>query len=137
LIRNRETALAWLTRSLTPSDTIAGKDPLPEGKVTLRYGVVHDSNGFGRGGTARLFVNDKLVAEGRIESTVPVGFTAAELLDVGLNTSTPSADIYSGAFPLPWQDPKGQKSTEMTDQATGPVRQTMKVSTLFASQEST
>jgi hypothetical protein len=84
-----------------PSDTIAGKGPLPDGKVTLRYEVVHDSNGLGKGGTARLFVNDKLVAEGRIESTVPVRFTADELLDVGLDTSTPSADIYSGVFPCP------------------------------------
>jgi len=37
--------------------------------------------------------------------------------------------------PLHWQDPKGRTRTEMTDQGTRPVRQTMKVSTLFASQE--
>jgi hypothetical protein len=81
-----------------PGATIVGEDPLPDGKVTLRYEFAYDGGSLGNGGTARLFVNDKLVVEGRIESTIPVGFTADEPRDIGLYTGTPSADIYSGVF---------------------------------------
>jgi hypothetical protein len=81
-----------------PGATIVGENPLPDGKVTLRYESAYGGGGLGNGGTARLFVKDKLVVEGRIESTIPVGFTADELRNLGLNTGIPSADIYSGVF---------------------------------------
>jgi arylsulfatase len=80
--------------------TLAGKEKLAPGKAILRYEFAYDGGGLGKGGSARLFVNDKLAAEGRIEATVPLGFTADETLDVGLDTGTPGADTYEGAFPF-------------------------------------
>jgi arylsulfatase A-like enzyme len=80
--------------------TLAGKEKLPPGKATLRYEFTYDGGGLGKGGAARLFVNDKVVAEGRIDATVPLGFTADETLDVGMDMGTPGADTYEGAFPF-------------------------------------
>jgi arylsulfatase len=72
--------------------TIAGKEKLPAGAVTVRYEFAYDGGGLGKGGTARLFVNDTLAAEGKLPATVPLGFSADETLDVGEDTGTPSAD---------------------------------------------
>jgi len=52
----------------------------------------YDGGGLGKGGTAKLFTNNNLVAEGKIQATVPLGFSADETLDVGEDTGTPSAD---------------------------------------------
>ena len=80
--------------------TLAAKEKLPPGKATLRYEFAYDGGGLGKGGAAKLFVNDKLAAEGRLEATVPLGFSADETLDIGMDTGTPAADTYEGAFPF-------------------------------------
>ena len=49
---------------------------------------------------AKLYANDVLVAETRIDATVPLGFSADETLDVGIDTGTPAADTYEGTFPF-------------------------------------
>jgi len=72
--------------------TISGKETLPRGDVNLRYEFAYDGGGTGKGGAAKLFVNDKLVAEGKIPRTVPLGFSADETLDAGEDTGTPSGD---------------------------------------------
>ena len=43
----------------------------------------------GKGGTGTLFVNDQMVAEGRIERTQPIVFSADETADVGVDLATP------------------------------------------------
>jgi arylsulfatase len=80
--------------------TLAGQEKLPPGKTTVRYEFAYDGGSLGKGGQAKLFVNDKLVAEGRIDATVPLGFTADETLDIGMDTGTPGADTYEGTFPF-------------------------------------
>jgi arylsulfatase A-like enzyme len=80
--------------------TLAGQEKLPPGKTTVRYEFAYDGGGLGKGGQAKLFVNDKLVAGGRIDATVPLGFTADETLDIGMDTGTPGADTYEGTFPF-------------------------------------
>ncbi len=40
--------------------SIAGKEKLPVGNVTLRYEFAYDGGGLGKGGTGKLFVNDEL-----------------------------------------------------------------------------
>ena len=72
--------------------TVAGQENLPAGPVTVRYEFAYDGGGLGKGGTGKLFVNDKMVAEGKIPATVPLGFSADETLDVGEDTGTPSAE---------------------------------------------
>lgn len=78
--------------------TLTAKDRLPSGDVVLRYEFGYDGGGMGKGGQGKLFVNDRLVAESRIDATVPLGFSGDETLDIGVDTGTPGADTYDGAF---------------------------------------
>jgi hypothetical protein len=80
--------------------TLEGKQPLAPGKTVIRYEFAYDGGGLGKGGTARLYANNVLVAEGHIGATVPLGFTADETLDIGVDTGTPAADTYEGMFPF-------------------------------------
>ena len=52
--------------------TIASSDPLPRGSCTIRFDFAYDGVGPGKGGTGTLSVNEKTVAEGRLEKTVPI-----------------------------------------------------------------
>ena len=79
---------------------LAGKEKLPPGKATLRYEFAYDGGGLGKGGAAKIFVNDKLAAAGRIEATVPFAFTAYETLDMGLDTTPPEQIPMKGPSPL-------------------------------------
>jgi hypothetical protein len=49
---------------------------------------------FGAGGTGRLFVDDKKVAEGEIPRTVAFGYTLDETFDVGCDKGSPVTDEY-------------------------------------------
>ena len=61
----------------------------PPGKATVRFEFAYDGGGVGKGGTGTLFVNDRKVAEGRIERTQPMIFSADETADVGIDLATP------------------------------------------------
>jgi len=69
--------------------TVAAKDKLTPGKATIRFEFAYDGGGLAKGGTGTLFVNDKKVAEGRIERTQPMIFSADETADVGIDLATP------------------------------------------------
>jgi arylsulfatase len=69
--------------------TIEGRQALPPGDATIRFEFDYDGGGPGRGGTGRIFVNDKLTAEGRIGRTQPLLFSADETADVGIDLQTP------------------------------------------------
>jgi arylsulfatase A-like enzyme len=71
------------------STTIAGSQPLTAGKHTLRFDFAYDGGGPGKGGLGTLFVDDKKVAEGRIEHTQAGIFSADETTDVGVDLGTP------------------------------------------------
>jgi arylsulfatase A-like enzyme len=71
------------------STTIAGTSPLPPGTSTIRLEFAYDGGGLGKGGTGTLYVNDQKVAEGRIERTQPMIFSADETADVGIDLGTP------------------------------------------------
>lgn len=73
---------------------VASPQPLPDGKVTIRYEFVYDGDGLGKGGTGTLFVNGKKVAEGRIDRTQANIFSADECADVGLDGETPVTADY-------------------------------------------
>ena len=49
---------------------------------------------YGGGGTGRLYYNDRLVGEGRIDKTVPNIFSADETLDIGCDLALPVTDEY-------------------------------------------
>ncbi|MBL8224200.1 MAG: arylsulfatase [Chromatiales bacterium] len=69
--------------------TLRADRPLPAGRTTLRFEFAYDGGGPGRGGTARLYVNDAQVAEQRIERTQAGVFSADETADVGIDLGTP------------------------------------------------
>ena len=62
---------------------------LDDGKSTIRFEFAYDGGGAGKGGTGTLFVNQRKVAQGRIERTQPRIFSADETADVGIDLATP------------------------------------------------
>ena len=49
----------------------------------------YDGDGMGKGGAVTIAANDKVVAKGRVERTVPFRFSTEETFDVGEDTGTP------------------------------------------------
>ena len=72
---------------------VRGTKPLPEGTVNVRYHLDFDGQ-YGGGGTGRLYVNEELVGEGRVEKSVPNIFSADETLDIGCDLALPVTDEY-------------------------------------------
>lgn len=78
--------------------TVAAPDPLSPGEHRVRLLFDYDG-GFGKGGTAHLFVDDEPVASGRIERTIPVMISmSGETFDVGIDTGAPVGP-YPHRFP--------------------------------------
>jgi len=73
---------------------IAAAQSLPAGKATIRYEFASDGPGMGKGGKGTIFVNEKKVAEGRIERTQCCVFSADEGADVGADDGTPVTEDY-------------------------------------------
>ena len=87
----------WLARERY---TIEGKEPLPEGKVTLVYDFTYDGGGPHKGGKGTLTINGKPVGEGRIEKTMGAVYSlAGDTADVGMDAQTPVTDDYD-----PWDN---------------------------------
>jgi len=77
---------------------VEAKDKLPKGRSELRFHFDYDGGGIGKGGTMRIIVNGKEVANGRIEKTVPICLSM-ETVDVGLDWGQPvAADYTSNVF---------------------------------------
>jgi arylsulfatase len=74
--------------------TITAHEPLPAGKVTVRFEFAHDGGKPDSGGKGMLFVNGEKVAEGRIERTNAFMFSGDETADVGVDEATPVTDDY-------------------------------------------
>jgi arylsulfatase len=70
---------------------VESPEALPAGKATVKLEFAYDGNGLGKGGVAKLSVNGKQVAQGRIGRTQPNIFSADETADVGLDNQTPVA----------------------------------------------
>jgi arylsulfatase len=70
------------------SYTVQATKPVQGKDATIKLDFAYDGDGFGKGGVATIFVNDKKVAEGRIEKTEPNVFSADETADVGRDEGT-------------------------------------------------
>jgi len=87
-------------------DDLVASERLPEGKVQVRYEFTADTPGkLATGGTQRLFVAGKPVAEGRLEHTVPLRFSAYAGLDIGQDNGLPVSPgkIYYLRAPFPFE----------------------------------
>jgi arylsulfatase A-like enzyme len=80
--------------------TIAASKPVPAGKAAIRFEFAYDGEGLGKGGLGMIFVNGEKVAEGRVERTQPMMFSADEGADVGEDGETPVVEDYGIAAPF-------------------------------------
>jgi arylsulfatase len=74
---------------------VTGAMPLAEGIHEVRVEFAYDGGGLGKGGTLRLGVDGTVVAEGRLEQTVPMVFSPDETTDVGRDLASPVSDDYT------------------------------------------
>ncbi len=54
----------------------------------------YDGGGLAKGGTVTLYYDGKPVGTGRVEITIPMGFSADEACDVGSDTGSPASPDY-------------------------------------------
>jgi len=80
--------------------TLAATEPMPSGKVIARFEFIADQLTPGTGGKTQLLINEKVVAEGRLEHTVPAIFTAYACLDIGRDNEKPVSWTYKSPFPF-------------------------------------
>jgi arylsulfatase len=78
--------------------TFEGKEPLPKGKTKLVVDFKYDGGGMGKGGAITMTANDKPVAEGRLERTIPIQFSLGEGLDIGMDVGSPVDFTYKLPF---------------------------------------
>lgn len=71
------------------STTISSPEALPKGKSKLVFDFAYDGGGVGKGGTGILSIDGRKLAEGRIDRTQAMIFSADETADVGIDDSTP------------------------------------------------
>ena len=76
----------WLGRSLSP------------GKHTIMFDFKYDGPGFGKGGNGTLSVDGRVLAQQKIEHTIPFIMALDESLDIGLDTRTAVDDSYALPF---------------------------------------
>ncbi len=74
---------------------IKSKHPICIGTNKLTVQFSYDGGGMGKGGLCEIFVNNSMVASGRIEKTVPTLFSFNESTCVGRDIGTPVTDEYT------------------------------------------
>jgi arylsulfatase len=80
---------------------VTGTEALAPGPNVVRVEFLYDGGGVGKGATVSLFVNDKKVGQGRLESTIWVGrYSADESFDVGGDFGSPVSSAYSSPYPF-------------------------------------
>jgi arylsulfatase len=77
---------------------IQASEPVSSGASTVRFEFQYDGGTPGAGGTGKLFINDKPVAEGHIDKTVAYRWALDETFDVGQDTGTPVVESYQVPF---------------------------------------
>jgi hypothetical protein len=81
---------------------VASNRPLAPGHHVIRVKFAYDGGGIGKGGTAILLVDEKQVAQGRIDKTIGVRFSLDETFDIGQDTGTPVLEEYEAKMPFPF-----------------------------------
>ena len=79
---------------------IAAPDTLTSGNHTVRVDFTYDGGGIGKGATVRMLVDEKQVAEGRVEQSVVARFSLDETFDIGADTGTAVVDDYAAKMPF-------------------------------------
>jgi arylsulfatase A-like enzyme len=95
--------------------TVASATPVPPGKATIRYEFAYDGGGLGKGGVGTIFVDGRKVAEGRIERTQPMIFSADEGADVGEDGETPVVEDYGILAPYKFTGKIGKVTVSLPE----------------------
>jgi hypothetical protein len=74
--------------------TVEAKDKMPTGKHEVRMDFNYEGGGLGKGGTATLYIDNKKAAEGKLEHTVPIIFSADSTCMVGDKIGAPLSDEF-------------------------------------------
>jgi arylsulfatase len=85
--------------------TFTATNALPKGKTKLTVDFKYDGPGdakgaaaLGKGGTITITANDKVIAQGRLERTIPAQFSLGEGLDIGMDIGSPVDFTYKLPF---------------------------------------
>lgn len=82
-------------------DTLAADEPLPTGRVQVRYEFTADQPGkAATGGRGRLYIGERSVAENRLARTVPLRFTTYAGMDIGRDNGEPVSLSYGDRSPF-------------------------------------
>ena len=73
---------------------ISADKALPAGKHQVRMEFAYDGGGLAKGGNVTLYYDGKPVGTGRVDITIPMGFSADEACDVGSDTGSPASPDY-------------------------------------------
>ncbi|NTY60550.1 arylsulfatase [Mycolicibacterium sphagni] len=73
---------------------VAADEPLPAGKHQVRMEFAYDGGGLAKGGTVTLYRDGESIGTGRVDITIPMGFSADEACDVGRDTGSPASPDY-------------------------------------------
>ncbi len=71
---------------------VVGESAVEPGEHQIRVEFDYDGGGYGKGGTATLFVDGDSVGEVRVDATVPMIFSLDETTDLGHDTATAVTD---------------------------------------------
>jgi len=78
--------------------TVAGDEPLSEGRHVVTLDFAYDGGGVGKGGQATLSVDGVTVGSERLPQTIAYRMSLDETLDIGEDTGTPVSDDYDVPF---------------------------------------
>jgi arylsulfatase len=67
---------------------------IPAGQHQVRMEFAYDGGGLAKGGDVTLYYDGKEVGSGRVDRTIPMGFSADEACDVGSDTGSPASPDY-------------------------------------------
>jgi Sulfatase len=76
---------------------VTADKPIPAGKHQVRMEFAYDGGGLAKGGTVTLYYDGKRVGKGRVEQTIPMGYSADEACDVGSDTGSPASPDYGAS----------------------------------------
>ena len=74
---------------------VEAQTPLTPGEHQVRMEFAYDGGGLGKGGGVTLYVDGKVVGQGRVEMTLAMVFSADDGCDVGRDTGAPVSEDYS------------------------------------------
>jgi arylsulfatase A-like enzyme len=69
-------------------------EPMPAGDHQVRMEFAYDGGGLAKGGEITLYVDGQSVGTGRVERTIPMGYSADEGLEIGRDLGSPSSPDY-------------------------------------------